>query len=137
VPIPDSDEQFERYLQEFRPLAAPEELQIEKRPNSVRRRPLVWTACAVACAASVALAFFLWSHRPKQTQLPDGGVGPVVAPELANSQTLTIRRANALLTRATSLKEAADELFCQPQPTPQPQGKQSALAALSKENVRL
>jgi len=59
VPILD-DEQFERYLKEFCPLA-PESLQIEKRPSRARR-PFVVTMWGSACAASLLLAFLLW-HR--------------------------------------------------------------------------
>ena len=58
-------------------------------------------------------------------------------PQLANSQSLTIGRANALLADAPSVKEACDELSFQPKPASQPEGKQSALAVLSKENIRL
>ena len=126
MPILD-DEQFERYLKEFRPLA-PESLQIQKRPSRARR-PFVVTMWASACAASVLLAFLLW-HRPKPPQ-------PASAPQLAGSPSLTIGRANALLVHAPSLKEAFDDLSFQPQPVSQPEGKQSALAALSKENIKL
>ena len=126
MPILD-DEQFERYLKEFRPLA-PESLQIQKRPSRARR-PFVVTMWASACAASVLLAFLLW-HRPRPFQ-------PASAPQFAGSQSLTIGRANALLVHAPSLKEAFDDLSFQPQPASQPEGKQSALAALSKENIKL
>ena len=126
MPILD-DEQFERYLKEFRPLA-PESLQIEKRPSGARRRFVV-TMWASACAASLLLAFLLW-HRPKPSQSSS-------APQFAGSQSLTIGRANALLVHAPSLKEAFDDLSFQPQPASQPEGKQSALAALSKENIKL
>ena len=121
------DELFERYLKEFRPLA-PESLRIEKRPTRARR-PFVAMAWAAACAASLLLAFLLW-HRPKPAQ-------PAKVPQLARSQSLTIGRANALLDHAPSLKEAFDELSFQPRPASQPEGKHSALAALSKENFKL
>ena len=126
MPILD-DEQFERCLKEFRPLA-PESLQIERQPSRARRS-FVWMAWVTACAASLLLAFLLW-HRPKAPR-------PAIAPQLADSQSLTIGRANALLVHAPSLKEAFDDLSFQPQPASQPEGKQSALAALSKENFKL
>ena len=126
MPILD-DEQFERYLKEFRPVA-PESLQIQKQPSRVRPR-FAYLAWAAACAASLLLAFLLW-HRPKPLQ-------PAIAPQLAGSPSLTIGRANALLVHAPSLKEAFDDLSFQPQPASQPEGKQSALAALSKENFKL
>ena len=126
MPILD-DEQFEKYLKEFRPLA-PGSLQI-KRQSSRARRPFAYAAWTAACAAIVLLAFLFW-HRPKP-------VPPAIAHELARSQSLTIGRANALLARAPSLKEAIDDLSFQPQPASQPEGKQSALAALGKENFKL
>ena len=125
MPILD-DEQFESYLKEFRPLA-PESLQIERQANRARR-PFVLTMWAAACAASVLLAFLLW-HRP----VP---VPPVNALKLADSQSLTLGRANSLLIHAPSLKEAFDDLSFQPQTASQPEGKQSALAVLSKDNVK-
>lgn len=126
MPIVD-DEQFEGYLKEFRP-RAPESLQIEKRPSRARR-PFVVTMWAAAFAASLLLAFLLW-NRPRPVQPPS-------APQLAGSQSLTIGRANALLVHAPSLKEAFDDLSFPPQPASQPQGKQSVLAVLSKENIKL
>ena len=126
MPILD-DEQFEQYLKEFRPLV-PESLQIEKQPTRVRRR-FAYVAWAAACAASLLMAFLLW-HRPKPAP-------PANSAQLAHSKPLTIGRANALLVDAPSLKEAFDDLSFQPQPASQPEGKQSALAALSKENFKL
>ena len=126
MPILD-DEQFEHYLKEFRPVA-PESLQAQNQPVRARR-PFVVTAWAVACAASLLLVFLLW-HRPKPAQ-------PANAPQLAGSQSLTIGRANALLVHAPSLKKAFDDLSFQPQPASQPEGKQSALAVLGKENIKL
>lgn len=125
MPILD-DEQFERYLKEFRPLA-PESLRTE-RQRSGSRRPFVVMAWSAACAVSLLLAF-LWWHRPRSPQ--QGSV-----PQVAASQSLTIGRANALLTHAPSLNKAFDELSFQPKPASQPEGKQSALAVLGKENIK-
>ncbi len=108
MPILD-DEQFERYLKEFRPVA-PESLQIQEQPSPARPH-FAYLAWAAACVA-LLLVFVLW-HR------------------------LTIGRANALLVHAPSLREAFNELSFQPQPASQPEGKKSALAALSKENFKL
>jgi len=121
------DAQFERYLKGFRPLA-PESPELEKRPSRARR-PFVWMAWAAASAASLVLAF-LFMHRNKPAT-------PLNAPRLADSQSLTIGRANALLAHAPSVKEAFDEPSFQPHPASQLEGKQSALAALSEENIKL
>ena len=121
------DQQFERYLKEFQPLA-PESLQVEKQPVRARR-PFVVMVWAAACAASVLLAFLLW-HRPKPPQ------GAIV-PQVASTPSLTIGRANALLASSPSIKAAVDQLSFQPQRASQTEGKQSALAVLSKENIKL
>lgn len=126
MPILD-DEQFERYLKEFRPFA-PGSLQLERQPNRVRHSWML-AGWAAACAASALLGFLLW-HRPKPLQPPN-------VQQLVGSQSLTIGRANALLTHAPSLKEACDQLSFQPKPASQPEGKQSALAVLSKDNIKL
>lgn len=125
MPILD-DEQFESYLKEFRPLV-PEALQIEKQGSRLRR-PFVVVVWAAACAASLILAFVLW-HHPKPAP-------PQSAPQIADSQSLTIGRANVLLVHTPSLKEAFDELSFQPKPASQPEGKQSALAVLGKDNIK-
>jgi hypothetical protein len=127
VPILD-DGQFERYLKEFHPLA-PASLQIEKQPRAARR-PFVLIAWAAACVASLVLAFLLVSHRFRSTK-------PAGVLQLAGSQSLTIGRANALLAQAPSVNAAVDQLSFQPQPAPQSEGKQSALAVLGKENIKL
>lgn len=125
MPILDN-EQFEQYLKEFRPVV-PESLQIEMHPGRARRLFVVM-AWGVACAACLLLAFLLW-HRPRPPQLAN-------VQQLVGSQPLTIGRANALLVQAPSLKEACDELSFQPQPASQSEGKQSALAVLSKDNTK-
>lgn len=125
MPILD-DEQFEQYLKEFHPVA-PESLEIKKHSGRARR-PFAIMAWAAACAGALVLALLLW-HRPKPTR-------PESASQVAASPSLTIGSANALLVHAPSLKEAFDKLSFQPQPASQPEGKQSALDALSKENIK-
>jgi hypothetical protein len=134
VPILD-EEQFERYLKEFRPVP-PESLQVERRPSTARR-PFALMAWAAACAASIVLVFLLLSHRAKPNQPSGASGGLAVAPQLPNTQWLTIGRANALLSHAPSFKEAVDQLSFPPQAARPSQGKQSALAVLSKENIKL
>lgn len=125
MPILD-DEQFESYLKEFRPLA-PHSLRIEKQPSRARR-PLVVMAWSAAWAASLLLVFLWWYlRRPAQ---------PGSVPRVVASRSLTIGRANSLLVHAPSLKQAFDELSFPPRPASQPQGKQSALAVLSKDNIK-
>lgn len=133
MPILD-DEKFERYLRESRPLPA-EPLQLERNALA-RRHSWTWMAWAAACAAVLVLAFLLPQHF-KPAQPTNGSSGLAVSSQPANSQTLTIGRANALLSHAPSLKEAVDQLSFQHQ-APRPlEGKQSALAVLSKEKIKL
>jgi len=135
VPTLD-DEQFERFLKEFRPLPAPESLQLKKHPRAVRR-PFVLTAWAAACTAVLVLALPWLPHRFKPTQPPGASGSGAIAPPLTNSQSLTIGRANAILADAPPFKEAVDRLSFQHQPVPQSEGKQSVLNALGKENFKL
>lgn len=132
MPILD-DEQFESYLKEFRPLPAGS-LQLETKPL-VRRRSLTWMAWAAACAAVLVLAFLLPLHFKPASPI-NSTTGLPVGPQ-PNSQTLTIGRANALLSHSPSFKEAVDQLSFQHQAPRPPEGKQSALDALGKENIKL
>ena len=134
MPILD-EHQFERYLKEFRPVPS-ESLQVEKR-RSAARRPFALMAWAAACAASLVLASLLLSHRAKPNQPSSASSGLAVAPQLPNTQSLTIGRANALLSHAPSFREAVDQLSFQPQAAPPSKGKQSALSVLGKENIKL
>jgi hypothetical protein len=55
----------------------------------------------------------------------------------APSEPLTMRSANAWLATAPSFKAAIDDLAFRSQASPLPQGKQSAIAVLRKEKIRL
>lgn len=134
MPILD-EQQFESYLKGFRPLA-PESLPVELHPRT-RRRRLVWTAWAAACAACLVLALLLFSHRRNPTGPTAGNGNLSGVSQFANSRPLTLGRANALLAQVPSFKEAVDQLSFHSQPSPQSQGKQSALAALGKEDFKL
>ena len=132
--MPLDEEQFERYLKEFRPVPA-ESLQVERRPSTARR-PFRLMAWAATCAASIVLVFLLWSHGPGPNQ-PGASGGLAVAPQPPNTRSLTIGSANALLSHAPSFKEAVDQLSFPPEAVPPSKGKQSALSVLGKENIKL
>ena len=57
--------------------------------------------------------------------------------QIANSEPLTLQRANALLARASSVEAALDGVAFSRQRSNLPQGSQSALATLSKEDIKL
>lgn len=128
------DERFEQYLKGFRPIS-PLPLPIQ-RSGWTSRRAVVMAALAAAAAVLVVAAVMLRS-RPEPNQSSQGESRPAAVEQLANSQPLTIRSANAMLAQAPSAKAAIDSVAFQSQKTPLPQGKRSALAELSKEKTKL
>jgi hypothetical protein len=134
VPTPE-DERFERYLKQFRPLA-PETLQIEKHERATRL-PFVFAKWTTVAAAMLIAAVLTNQSRLKPTHSPSGTGSPATVELLTSSQPLTIGSANALLARAPSVKAAVDQVAFQSQATPLSKGTQSALAVLSKENIKL
>ena len=133
MPVHD-DEQFEKYLKQFRPVA-PEALPLKEQDRA--RRPL-WFAAWAAVAAAILVAVILslrFYQRPspvRETRV----AGPNVE-RLANPQPLTIRSANALLASAPSFKAAVESVAFQPGSRPLSEGRHSALAALGKEESKL
>ena len=134
MPTPE-DERFERYLKQFRPLA-PETLQIEKHERATRL-PFVFAKWTTVAAAMLIAAVLTNQSRLKPTHSPSGTGSPATVELLTSSQPLTIGSANALLARAPSVKAAVDQVAFQSQATPLSKGTQSALAVLSKENIKL
>jgi len=131
MPIPD-DERFESYLKQFRPTAA-EPLPLERRGI---RRGLVFTLAAAAALAILAASVLaIRLHRQPASSVGVKNLANVV--QLRNSQPLTLGYANELLTHARSFKAAIDGLPFQSERTQVPEGGQSALAALSKEETKL
>jgi len=133
VPIPD-DERFERYLRQFRPVA-PEPLPIERCGRAMWR----WRSFALPAAAALAIvvAFVLASHvrrRPAQSSTAENMAG---LEHVANAQPLTLGRANDLLAHAPSFKAALDGVAFQRQCSQLSKGTRSALATLSKEDIKL
>lgn len=123
------DEQFESYLKQFRPLAA-EPLPHREYGHALRGwwRLAAWTSAAAALAAAMVFAIYLLPRHPPSPQ------EPAEINRIANSQPLTIRTANELLMRSSSMKDAIDRMAFQSQVSKLSQGKQSALAVLSKDN---
>lgn len=131
MPIHDhirDDEQFERYLKQFRPLA-PDALPTEKH-KSARSTFVLAAWAAVAAVVSVAL-LILFPHL-HQSSPRDDAAEWVGANSAEMPQSLTIRSANALLTHAPSFKAAVDALAAPSHSSFD--GKQSALDVLSKDS---
>lgn len=135
MPDPNDDEQFKAYLRRFQPLAA-KPLQLEK-VGQVRRPSRALAECAAAAAAILITAVFAWHSWPRRAHaIPTTTTMERIDP-LANTEPLTIRRADALLATAPSFMAAIDAMAQQPKATPLPKDKRSALAVLSEEKNKL
>lgn len=128
-----SDQKFETYLKQFRPLA-PQPLPVDSGVD-VPRRFVLRAAWACAAAAIVAVAVLAFHARPGRIAPPVESF--TIADQLVKPQSLTIRSADALLATAPSFKDAIDEMAFPPKPAPLPADKHSALAELSKEKTKL
>jgi hypothetical protein len=132
VPIND-DERFELYLKEFRPLV-PKVLPTEKQGERRAPRMVAWVAAAAAVLGVVALTISL---RPDGTRASLGKEQESEVEHLVNTQPLTIRSANALLSTAPSFEAGVDEMAFPPKAAPLPKGEHSAITALGKEETKL
>jgi len=134
VPIPDDDDQFKQYLKQFHPLT-PEPLPTVERSRTTPQR-LEFAVWVAAAALVVATAFLLLYPRPKTDHSPSRTENVAQIEPSPKTQQLTIRSANALLATAPSFKTAVDDVAAEALRSPRiplPDGKQSALAVLSKE----
>lgn len=131
-----NDEQFEARLKEFRPLAA----QPLPMGRSVSARRGRWVLAMCAAAAAIVVVAVIAHQRGNQSAAIHRKVKVVDAVKVtppASGRPLTIRSANELLARAPSVKAALDELAFQRSPVRLPEGTQSALAVLGKEDFKL
>ena len=129
------DEQFEAYLKRFHPIA-PEPVPTLSVGHSSRRWPPlgIWLA---AVAAILVIGAVILQIRTSRIVVSNTASDAAVAERHAPSEPLTMRSANAWLATAPSFKAAVDDLAFRSQTSPLPQGKQSAVAVLSKEKIRL
>jgi len=135
VQIPD-DEKFEIYLRRFDPIA-PEPMPAPELSYQSRRslRLGAWLAACAAIASVVGAAIL--HHRGAQT------VGPKTHHEMTFVENrdllepLTLRRADTLLSTAPSFKTAIDGLAFPFQSGSIPNSRQSAIAVLSEERIKL
>jgi hypothetical protein len=134
VQTPD-DEQFEAYLKRFHPIA-PEPVPTLSVGHSSRRSPPlgIWLA---AVAAILVIGAVILHVRSSRIVVSNTASDAAVCERHAPSEPLTMRSANAWLATAPSFKAAVDDLAFRSQTSPLPQGKQSAVAVLSKEKIRL
>jgi len=131
--VPDlDDERFEKYLKQFRPLV-PDGLPAEIRPAP--RRNLVLAAWAVGAVAMVIFGVAIL--RILEHRVPDQPNHTASVKLSAATSSLTMRHADDLLATAPSYKAVMNELAFPPKSSTISNGKQSALAALSKEKIKL
>jgi len=133
VPTRD-DEQFERYLKQFRPLD-PEPLPAKARAGVTRRPSIfVWAGAFASVIVAVALAVHF---RANPTPATDGANRATRVEKATTWEPLTVRNANALLAESPSVKAALDGVAFHSQSTPLRKGERSALDVLRKEKTKL
>jgi hypothetical protein len=128
------DQQFEIYLKRFHPIV-PEPVRAITFGHASRRSVSVgaWSA---AVAAIVVVGTVMLHVRSNRVVVPNAAHDVAFVERYAPPGQLTMRSGNAWLSSAPSFKTAVDELaFSQPRPLLQ--GKQSAVAVLGKEKIRL
>ena len=132
------DEQFEAYLKRFHPIA-PEPVPTVSVGHSSRRSPPleIWLAAAAAILVIGVIGSVILHVRSSRIVVSNKASDAAVSEWHAPSEPLTMRSANAWLATAPSFKAAVDDLAFRSQTSPLPQGKQSAVAVLSKEKIRL
>ena len=128
------DDQFEAYLKKFQPLI-PDPLPALKPTRKVGH--LRWLVASIAAVAVIAIfgVLALRVQRPRvvgpvATNLESSDMRPPMGP-------LTQQKTNEWLARAPSFKTAVDQLGFRPETNPVQQGKQSAVAVLSEERIKL
>ena len=129
------DEQFEAYLKRFHPIAPERVSTLSVGHLSRRSSPLgIWLA---AVAAVLVIGVVILHVRSSRIVVSNTASDTPVSERHAPSEPLTMRSANAWLATAPLFKAAVDDLAFHSQTSPLPHGKQSAVAVLSKEKIRL
>lgn len=127
------DERFETYLRKFRP-QVPDPLPARemKRASRPHFGLTIWAAgCALTVAILLAATLRIVSQRRAEESHHAAAV------KLTVSTPLTMRRANDLLAAAPSYKDLMNQLTFPSNSPLLPKDKQSALAVLSKEKIKL
>lgn len=127
------DERFETYLKQFRPLV-PEPLPAMHRQPP---RPVTANGSWVVAGGILILVAVAMLMRPSDIDVSRQVGVPASRAQLASPPPLTMRSANALLASSPSLNEAFDNIAFRRRSVSLPEGKQSAVAVLGKENFKL
>lgn len=132
MPTPE-DERFETYLKQFRPIV-PDALPVKEHQRAFPHywRLGIWGAGAAAVIILGIVSFYMILSRGSQEPRNPQWVS-VNTP----TQPLTMRDANALLATAPSYKAALDNMAFRCPSSTVTKDKQSALAVLAKEKIKL
>lgn len=128
------DDEFEAYLKRFQPMI-PDPLPALEHTREVRRLPRLAASIAAVAVIAIVGVLALRVQRPRvvvpvATNLESSDMRPPMGP-------LTQQKTNEWLARAPSFKTAVDQLGFRPETNPIQQGKQSAVAVLSEERIKL
>ena len=132
--MPD-DKQFEAYLRRFDPIAPEPFPPISV--GHVPRRSLSLGIWLAAVAAILVVGVVILHVRGSRVVAPNTDRDVASAERHAPAGPFTVRMANDWLLTAPSFKAVVDGLAFRSQTRPLPPGKQSAVAVLSKEKIRL
>lgn len=130
------DEQFEAYLKRFQPIVA-EPIRRPGAGHSSLNSPSREIWLVAVAVLLVVIGTIILHVRSSRFFVSNTASDIAVAERHAPSEPLTMRSANAWLATAPSFKAAVDDLAFRSQTGGLPQGKQSAVAVLSKEKIRL
>ena len=126
------DERFEKYLKQFRPLA-PDGLPAEIRLATRRHSALaIWAVGATAIGIIGVASLWIINHR-----ITSESNHSALVKLPTRTPSLTMRAANDLLVKAPSYKAVMNELAFRPKSSASSNDKQSALAVLSEEKIKL
>jgi len=126
------DEQFEKYLKQFRPLV-PDLLPIEIRHAPRRHLALaIWAVGAMAIGIIGVASLWIVNHR-----ITSQSNHSALVKLPTRTPLLTMRAANDLLVKAPSYKAVMNELAFPPKSLTISNDQQSALAVLSEEKIKL
>jgi hypothetical protein len=119
-------------LKQFRPLV-PDALPLHKRKGAFSSYRVlgIWLAGAAAVIILIMIGLRVRHGQPERPRDPQSVAVNAPMP------TLTMRDANSKLARAPSYKAALDEMAFHRQYPTVPRDKQSAVAVLAKEKIKL
>jgi hypothetical protein len=130
VPTLD-DDRFEAYLKQFRPIV-PGAIPLNGHRNTSWRRLVLRSVGAAAVVILGVVSFDVVNSRVTEKRSNSASLEMALP-----KRPLTMRDANALLAAAPSYKAAVDNMAFHNQGSTIPKEKQSALAVLAKEKIKL